>query len=213
MAINFLAAKWRMLALGALVTLGPVVGRADQVRFSKTLTPAEQSITGVNRLSSDQVAVLDALIRRDEKALPPLSATQTLPAQFVQRLSPEERHNAGLDLLTPGELSRLNALVARYESAWKPDRLPRAEAAIDPQFATRRPEVHGMITLTYGIGSNGYQAIGGSVVASVDDPVHGEFLTVGYAESRVRGRSIRPWCGWAPLTADPWGQPFTTFGP
>ena len=65
------------------------------------------------RLTSDQIAVIDALIRRDLAAqLTPRRGDAPPAARFSQRLSDDERRNAGLAALSGPEIERLDALIA-----------------------------------------------------------------------------------------------------
>ena len=50
----------------------------------------------------------------------------------------------------------------------------------------RAPEIHGMISLTFGMGSGGYSERGGAMVLTYDDP-SGISLAVGYSEIRTKG--------------------------
>ena len=71
---------WRILALGCLLTAIAPCSPGQDGRFSKTLTASEQTDAGLGRLSADQLAVLDALIRRDEKINATPDAAHPAPA-------------------------------------------------------------------------------------------------------------------------------------
>jgi len=105
-----------------------------------------------------------------------------MPERFSQRISPDERKSAGLDLLTDAELSRLDAVVEQPETGSPPEGAPRSAAALQPRLNRPGPEIHGMITLTYGAGRGGYSEKGGEILLNYDDPAHGFSLGVSYGE-------------------------------
>jgi hypothetical protein len=179
--------QWHMVALCALLVTAGTAARAADARFSQTLTTAEWTATGLEKLSSDQRAVLDALIRRDEKIYAVRDDAHPAPARFSQRLSPAECRSAGLGLLNETELIRLDTAVDHYESG-NPTASASgpAHSAWRPELRGPAPEIHGMISFTYGTGRGGYNSMGGAMAVSVDDPAHGFSLLVGYGESRSR---------------------------
>ena len=182
----------RMFALSGLVIAAAASGWAQEARFSQQLTATDQTITGLEKLSSDQLAVLDALIRHDEKIHAELDAAQRPPARFSQRLSTDERKSAGLDLLTEAEMVRLDAFVAQYEAGGPP--LVAAESATTPlpsELKGPAPEIHGMISFTYGTGRGGYSEKGGTMLLNYDDPAHGISLLVGYGQMQSNGHFFR----------------------
>jgi hypothetical protein len=175
---------WRIFVLGWVIAAAVVAGRTQDLRLSQRLTSPERTEAGLEKLSSDQLAVLDALIRRDEKLPENLDATQLPATRFSQRLSAEERRTAGLD-----------ALVSRDESGALPALTARSTgAAAAPEFKRPALEIHGVISFTYGAGSGGYRETGGSVVLEYDDPAHHFSLLVGYAETHVSGAFLGRGC-------------------
>jgi len=168
------------------VLVATVVASAGQdVRFSQSLTTAERAATGLGRLSVDQLAVLDALIRRDEHLQRYPDTTQP-STRFSQRLSAGELQTTGLASLTAVELARLDAVVAWDESGRPPAVATGAAGPAGPMtFKRPAPEIHGMFSLSYGAGSGGYQEISGSAVLEYDDPGHAFSLLVGYEEVRI----------------------------
>ena len=56
-----------MFAVIGMLSAATMASRAQEARFTQRLAPAEQTETGLARLSSDQLAALDALILIDEK--------------------------------------------------------------------------------------------------------------------------------------------------
>ena len=174
----------------AFVSTSPA-SESDDVRLSRTLIPSEYADAGLKQLSSDQVAIIDALVRRDTAAFRRTSETAR-PARFSERLSIDERNNAGLSLLSESEHEALDRYVARLTApidspsgsfaAGRPFRTP----FIADETLRRAPEIHGMISLTFGMGSGGYSERGGAMVLTYDDP-SGISLAVGYSEIRTKG--------------------------
>jgi hypothetical protein len=171
-------------------------GAADDLRFSVSLEQPERAACGLTRLTSDQVAVLDALVRRDMTTLARATAAEVSKDQkpaFSQRLTAGERQTAGLGALTPAELTQLDATVERHQGA----RLARTLLA-PPEFITRREritpterkkerEIHGSFSLSYGVGSGGYSEKSGSMVLYLEDPAKGYSISVGYTETHTKG--------------------------
>ncbi len=181
---------WKLLAAGTLIAAA-ITSRAQDARFSQALTSGELIDTGIVRLSPDQLAVLDALIRRDEKINAVPDAAHPAPSRFTLRLMPEERERAGLGLLMAAELVRLDALVDDFESGRRPARTSAsANAGWKPRRHHPSPEIHGMLSFTYGAGSGGYQEMGGAMAVTVDDPDHGLSLLFAYAAMRAKGPSF-----------------------
>lgn len=184
-----------MLALGCLVAsaLFTPVSRADDRKFSATLSPAESAQIGLSRLSSDQIAVVDALVRNDLvifEADPTPSVPR--PAQFSQRLNAEERRLAGFALLNETEIAQLDAGVERYvrpatiTSGTFSDQSPRTRNLTSVRVR-RDPEIHGSVTLMVAGGSGGYSAYGGAINLSYYDPARRFAIEVGYSEIRSKG--------------------------
>lgn len=177
----------KLLGTSAIVGVFAIAGRAQDLRFSHTLTNAQCVASGIVKLSTDQIAVLDALVRRDAKIQAFPDTAHPAPARFSLRLVPDERRGAGLGLLTGAEVSYLDTLVADFESG----RLPAAPAANGgagwkPAVTAPHPEIHGLLTFTYGAGRGGYQEMGGAMEVSIDDPAHGLSLLFGYGTARIK---------------------------
>ena len=181
-----LAAGW-LLAL----TAEPAVGAES--RFSGSVVVAERPGMGIERLSSDQLAVLDALVRREaEVARSESEPAAGTPKAFSRRLTDAERRNAGLHHLSPEELKRLDAAVARFELRDRTQHLLTPPIFVSHRSAARtvdrrrEAEVHGSITLSYGWGG-GYSTKSGSMVVNVADPNRRYSVTIGYGENHVSG--------------------------
>jgi hypothetical protein len=190
-----------LFALGSCVTfLMTIAASAEDVRLSQTLAPAEVANAGLQRLTSDQIAILDALVRRDMAANSRVASTkETRAARFSQRLSADERKNSGLTLLTSDQLARLDDYVARLSAPADASVSSGAagssgNSVVSATILRRAPEIHGMISLMYGVGSGGYSERGGAMVLSYEDP-SGFALAVGYSEVRTKG-------GYGYLTGD-----------
>ena len=167
-------------------------GRAanDDLRFSVVLNATERAAGGLTRLTSDQVAVVDAFVRRDTAAR---AGTVETAARFSQRLTAGERQTAGLALLAESEVAQLDELVARHQAS----RLARTLLA-PPSYISRAPriiaeekkkerEIHGSFSLSYGMGSGGYSEKSGSMVLTMEDPAKRYSITVAYSETHIKG--------------------------
>jgi hypothetical protein len=180
-----------MFALGGLVIVAAAAGQAQEVRFSQRLTAAERTASGLEKLSSDQLAVLDALVRRDAVMGAGSDAAHPLPPRFSQRLSADERKSAGLDLLTEAELTRLDALVVQFRAGGPPPvAAESATTTLLSELKGQAPEIHGMISFTYGAARGGYSEMGGSILLNYDVPELGTSVLVGYGEMHVNGPSF-----------------------
>lgn len=177
--------------------------RADDppARFSHAVSAAETAEIGLAQLNSDELASLDALVRRDRAESDYVYKTPR-PARFSARLTPEERQAAGLDRLTADQVVRLDAVVA---ANLPPPRTPISAAAVAratggpadsvdtagavrPSLTLKRaPEIHGEISLMVGGGSGGFSEYGGALAVSYDDPAHGFSLLAAYSEVHTKG--------------------------
>lgn len=184
--------------LAASLASLPVWAVDAPLRISSSLSPAERTATGINRLTSDQVAVLDALYRRDlvAQSAPRRADTPPLSPRFSERLSADERRNAGVTQLTEDELSQLDALAERYGTASlartllaPPTFVPvgmRARVA-ETEVRNKGPEVHGSFTLGFGMGKGGYSERFGGMSLTYEDPVHNFAIGFSYTETHVKG--------------------------
>lgn len=185
-----------LLALALALSVASNAGAAD-TRFSQMLAISERAEIGFNRLSSDQVAALDALVRRDFATRTSSSSRKTdspPPARFSQRLTADERTVTGLTLFNETELARLDALVDHHTSA----ALARALLAppvfyptgmrLRPIETTKSaPEIHGSFTLSYGWGKGGYSEKTGGMELNYTDPARNFAVSFSYWETHVKG--------------------------
>ncbi len=183
--------------IASALTLFAAPPQADVQRFSATLSPAESAQAGLTRLSSDQLAVLDALVRHDVA----LAAKPVEPrtAQFSQRLSGDERQNAGLTQLTAPELSQLDHDVEQFINPTPAAPAAGLDATTDKTSLTsvqirREAEIHGSFSFTVGVGSHGYSEYGGAMNLSLTDPQHHLAIDFGYAELHSSGGYGSRWC-------------------
>lgn len=201
------------LLAAAMLATAPSVA-AEDIRFSKTLAATDFSASGLERLSSDQLAILDALVRRD------IAQSRFVPkepraARFSERLTPAERHDAGLNQLTEAELLALDAHVAPL--AAPPAAVTGARYTADTRYAIpsvkirREPELHGQVSLMVAAGSDGYVAYGGGVAVTLDDPANKFALTLAYSQIHSKGGSPYRYCG-DHYYGRPWG-PLHPLGP
>ena len=189
-------------AFAAMLLAAP--GRVLAGNFSKSVTADETASAGLAQLSSDQLSALDALVRRDLALAANTPPAAARPARFSARLSESERRSAGLTLLTAAKLEQLDTLVKRFASAPPPPLTSPSATVGDkteangPQTVSwrRKPEIHGMMALMYGVGSHGYSERGGATgfgSVPVDD-LHLEptdvDISTGHGAHVVRGPAL-----------------------
>ena len=185
-----------LLVFASAATASP----ADDLRFSVAIEASERAACGLPRLTSDQVAVLDALVRRDTLSRGCTSQSREAADDgaksaetFSQRLTAGERQTVGLAVLTTAELAQLDATVEHHQNA----RIARTLLA-PPSYVARRDritpterkkerEIHGSFSLSYGVGSGGYSEKSGSMVLSLEDPARGYAISVCYTETHTKG--------------------------
>lgn len=186
------------LLLTLLLAVSAAAADDHDPRFSSTLGAEDKTAAGLAKLTSDQLAVLDALVRRDTATRgmtpAPKTAAEAAPADFSRRLSTDERRNAGLASLSAAEVSKVDALVDRHQVA----RLARTFLA-PPEFlsphrriATEKKierNIHGSFSLSYGFGKGGYSEKTGSMVVTMEDPARNLSVSIGYSESHIKGGS------------------------
>ena len=160
----------------------------DLTRFSQVLTAEQRAATGLDQLTSDQLAVLDALVRHDDAYAVPSTPAHPRPARFSQRLNADERRNAGFTRLSVDQLTRLDALVEQRVPLRVPFVAPAAGVSASAVEIERvRPQIHGEVTLGMGWASGGYSEMGGSMVVDYYDPAHNFDLLMGYSEVHTKG--------------------------
>ena len=186
----------RLWLAGCLLLAAMARAEVNELRFTVSLKPEERMAIGLARLTSDEAAVLDALVRRDTTVISTGSNTTKLAERFTERLTAGERLTVGLQKLTPAETAQLNALVDRHQNARlartllaPPSYLARNRTVV-PSEGKKEREIHGSFTLSYGFGSGGYSEKTGSMELYFQDPAGRYNISVGYTESHVKGGSV-----------------------
>lgn len=198
-----------------LAAAGLARASGDDTRFSTSLNAADRAAAGLPKLTSDQVAVIDALVRRDTARVGgSLNASSTRTAEqaatFSQRLTADERRVAGLGSLTAEEVAQLDSLITRQQTAkfartllTPPAFLARPSRVIEPGEKKTERAIHGSFSLSFGVGSGGYSERSGSMNLSFEDPARGLTINVGYTESHIKGgRGYREFPYALPRTPD-----------
>jgi hypothetical protein len=185
------------LVFAVALLLGATPGRAqDPNRFSQTLSVPERTECALTKLSSDQVAVIDALVRRDTTVRGGAAPAADTPTAFSQRLTADERKTAGIPTLSAAEVAKLDGFVERYQSARLARTLLAPPTFLAPSRSriaendTRKPkerELHGTFSLSMGWGSGGYSEKTGAMSVTLEDPTKGYSVTIGYSETHVKG--------------------------
>lgn len=172
-------------------------GATGDTRFSQSLNGADKTANGLTKLNSDQLAVIDALVRRDTTSRGSSTpATDETKARFSQRLTADERRVAGLPLLTEAEVARLDAAVDRFQAAklartlLAPPTYLSRHAGLKPEKANEEKKLHGSFSLSYGWGKGGYSEKTGAMTVTLDDPQRGYSVSIGYAETHTKGGSM-----------------------
>lgn len=185
---------WSLLLAAGLAVAGSFAAESPEpARFSQSVAAEERISTGFHRLNSDQVAVLDVMVRRDTAARSQVRADPDAPALFSQRLTPDERRLSGITLLSPAELPLLDAAVARFTNAslsrtlLAPPVYISRTARVEPAETKKEREIHGSYSLSYGWGKGGYSEKSGSMLLTLEDPAHRYSISVGYTETHIKG--------------------------
>jgi hypothetical protein len=181
------------LWLGGLLLGGALQAAPGDLRFSRALSGADFTAAGMGKLSTDQLASLDALVRREVgRTLAGAPGAGLFSARpFSGRLVPAERQAAGLDRLTAPELARLDRCVAALgppDAALVTGPLGSPEAPVEIEIARRAPEIHGSVMLELGAGSGGYSERSAGFELNYFDPDRGFGVAVGMTESQVKSR-------------------------
>jgi hypothetical protein len=184
------------LIVAMLLAPGAFAANDAGRRFSQAIAPEEREAIGLAKLSSDQLAILDALVRRDVAEQLFGEATADRPLAFTDRLTADERKNTGIQAMSPAERDHLNVVIAKIQSGsmtqtllTPPIFLPRTSSAIRPsETKTKKKglETHGSLTLSYGWG-DGFSTRHGSMVVNLSDPEKKYSITIGYGETHVKG--------------------------
>jgi hypothetical protein len=190
---------WCALVSSLLVLAGVARAAGEDVRFSHSVSPADRAAMGLDRLNSDQLAILDALVRRDATSrLDSETEAAKAPGRFSTRLSAGERTNTGLAGFTPEQLAKLDAAVEKHGTVDLARALLAPPVFVDHRSAARPDrkaqkglDVHGSVSLSYGWGK-GYNVKSGSMIVNMSDPAQRYSITLGYGETHVSGNGEPP---------------------
>ena len=173
-------------------------------RFSQSLTAEQRTTTGIDRLSSDQVAALDALARLDARqsvaaahkaevaakkpAGPAKEAAEpeAAHAAFSQGLSVAQRRAAGLDTLTAEQQTAVDALVSQQSATGTVRYEPTTSSVEAVEFFPNRYEVHGEVGFSIGGGSGGYSSREAWMSTTLLDTKTGTEFSVAVAAGREK---------------------------
>jgi len=166
--------------------------------FTETLVASEQASSGLGKLSEAQRKELNRQITR-ELMLARQGDVKGFATSFTQRRTDAQQKSAGLDLLTTVERSALDSTIARTMALpSKPGTFARATAVDSIETTRIRREIHGEVSLTYGMGSGGRSFYGGSMAMSYEDPTSG--VTTAIRIGQYRGDA------WLMDGCDDWGR-------
>ena len=195
-------------SLSSLLTLMGVVGvtlltgssgRAQLVLdrpFTESLASAERSSAGLAKLSAKQIEELNKQITKELK-IARQGDVRGFSTSFSQRRTATQRKAAGLDLLTETELKVLDDVIARTMAQPSLPGTVARVTSIDSIETTRiKPQVHGSVSMTYGMASGGRSFYGGSMAMSVDDPNTGLSAAVQISQFRGDGLFFGGGYGW-----------------
>lgn len=187
---------WLVLLACAVASVSAHAADGAAARFSQVVPTEERAALGLTKLSSDQLASLDALVRRDLYQAQP-KVEGAAPTTFSQRLTPSEREITGLAALSAEEVAKIDAAVEKHALA-----VSARDLLASPRYASRaarietkekKPgaEIHGSFSLSYGWGKGGYSEKTASALVSVEDPSKRFTLTIGYGQSEIKGDGVR----------------------
>ncbi len=156
--------------------------------FTETLATEERSTSGLAKLSPKQIEDLNRQITK-ELSLARQGDVRGFSTSFSQRRTDAQRKAAGLDLLTDAELNALDGVIARVMARPSlPGTVARVTSIDSVETSRIKPQVHGEVSLTYGMASGGRSFYGGSMALTYEDPVSGLSTAIQY--SRFRGDGV-----------------------
>lgn len=185
-----------------LLCLSTPAVRAGSVEtpFTHSLSAADQAAIGLTKLSEEQRAALNGQIAV-ELSLARQGDVVAFAKSFSERRNPGQISATGLSLLSTTERAQLDVLIARavaQRPAAASYRRPATKPADDAiETVTYRPQLHGEVSLTYGMASGGRNFYGGSFTTIYDDPAH--HLTVAFTYSEFHGKGLLPFDGCGPV--------------
>jgi hypothetical protein len=184
----------RVLACAVLgLSLVAATVRADEPGFTAKLSTADQTAAGLTTFTPEQLSALDLQIAR-EITVARQGDVVAFSRSFMQRRNADQLANAGLSALNTEERTQLDTLVARAVAQRPPILIKTLAAKAKEQEAvetiTYKPQIHGEVSLTYGMGSGGRNFYGGSFTGIYEDPAH--HLTVGFTYAEYHGKGLLP---------------------
>ena len=180
------------LSLAAALIVFAATARADEpASFTAKLDAADQTAAGLAKLFPAQLAALDTQIAR-EITVARQGDVIAFARSFMSRRTGDQLTAAGLTALTPEERTALDTIVARAV-AQRPGVVVKTLAAKAKEedavveTVTYKPQIHGEVSLTYGMAGGGRNFYGGSLTAIYDDPQHNFTAAFTYAEYHGKG--------------------------
>ncbi len=158
-------------------------------KFSEGLSMEDRIACGLTHITVSQQTILDALIQRDVDAARQGNVT-AFAKTFIQRRSEKECAESGIASFTEVERTKLDAVVAAA-IARKPMTQVYQETQSKPLVGIgmpkRKGEIHGSMSLMYGMGSGGSSAYGAAMDVNYTDPSGRLQVAVGYSEIHGKG--------------------------
>ena len=151
--------------------------------FLTGLTTEERGAVGLEKLSVEQQAALDALVVKEVR-LAREGDVRGFAGTFTSRRSETERVAAGLGMLTTSEKYQLDRQVSRSLATLPPGapvaiaRAPRESELVVKPF---KWETHGFVQLEYGFGSGGRDYRAATLAVTQENPRTGTAFTFAYS--------------------------------
>lgn len=167
--------------------------QAEELGFTAKLSPADQTSAGLTKLTPEQLSALDLQIAR-EITVARQGDVVAFSRSFMQRRTTDQLTAAGLSALSTDERAQLDTFVARAVSQRPPIVIKTLAAKAKEQEAvetiTYKPQIHGEVSLTYGMASGGRNFYGGSFTGIYEDPAR--HLTVAFTYAEYHGKGLLP---------------------
>jgi hypothetical protein len=208
------AFRWVRAGLSCAALMLAVVAGAQELSFTQGLTSAERASVGVSKLSTSQVAVLDALVAQDV-TIAHQGGVTGFSTDFSARHFETEGDASGIDRLSVSERASLDRLAARAIAtgpspdeafAYTPPKVlppPAPPASHSVVEDVKKAEVHGDVSLTVGAGSHGSSFYGTGMDVSVTDPTGRFTVAVGF--ETFHGKGLLALCGPDGIYGPPYG--------
>lgn len=177
----------RFIAIAFLCLWAAALLPAAESSFLSTLTSAQRSAAGLDRLSANEQTVLNTLVAR-EVTFARQGNVRGFAGTFVSRRHGTDVRDAGLDHLSADEQAKLDEYVSVALAAGPVKPEPKQ---LKPSDVTgeHRLQVHGEVSLTYGWGG-GRNFRAGSLYTDIYDPDTGMHVGIGLGEVSGDARLI-----------------------